>query len=78
MLSYRALKKRYYEIEVHSPDLPVHRRKVHVVTLNEESPLKRAVAEGLLQTDHVPKASIRELSVDECLREWNRSKWRKQ
>jgi len=72
------LKKRYYEIQVHADNLPAHRRVVHVVTLNEESPLKRAVAEGLLERDHVPRATIRELSVDECLRAWNRSKWRHQ
>ncbi|MBA4147531.1 MAG: hypothetical protein H0X66_05395 [Verrucomicrobia bacterium] len=72
------MKKRYYEIRVNSADLPVNRRVVHVVTWNEESPLNRAVAEGLLERDHLPKVSIRELSVDECLQAWNRSKWRKQ
>lgn len=76
MLCYSGLKKRYYEIQINAPGVPPHRRVVHVVTLNEESPIKRAVAEGLLQKEQAQQASIREVSVQECIRSWQEAKWK--
>lgn len=69
-------KRKYYEIKINCNEVPAFKRVVHVVTWREESPVQRALAEGLIAREQASKASYKELSVHDCLHAWEQTKRR--
>ena len=67
--------RRYYEIEVDAPELPLRQRRFQIVVSGDQNPADRAIKEGLLKPANLAKARCREISREECLRRWHEAKF---
>jgi hypothetical protein len=74
MLTSAALKRRYFELRVQSPELSDAGRLLHVITFSGESPVERAVSEGLLKREHLHAVEVIEISREDCVKNWTKNR----